>query len=1087
MPSARIACAIVLAGAAALTFAAPLPPADAGSAPTLANAQRLAWFALRGSAVELSVGEDGSAYAVDASGVAWLRRADRPKPQWTRLPGSFSRIAAVRADLAWGLARDGGLRRYNGRWWETLDAQARDVAVGAGGTVYLVRGDGTLARYDPARGAAAMMDPPQPAVRVAVGTRDLPWALAESGAVFRFDGLAWQRVAGAGRALAAREDAIFMLTPEGLLQRRDETRGAWSSIAARGRAIAVDAMGRPWIATESGQIFSSDPSLPAARSSAAGAGNPLSQIIAWRSIRGNARALAIAQSGAVLALDRDGNVWQLRGKDWQRLPGRLQRIAIEPDGTPWGIDAEAHILRYQGSFWRTLPGSARDVAVGASGAVWIVGMDGTAAQWDAKSRQWLALQAGAEQPIARRLAVDPLGRPWVIDDQRLVRQFDGTRWIERPGVQAEDIAVGPEGTVFAAGADRRPYRLDRERGNWVALNGEATAVGVGPNGLPWIANAQGAIFAAATFEQERAAAADASPGGAPDTNVSVVPPPPANVGALPTSREPLGLADFTRIPNAVERDLAIGNDGSVFALGVDGTLAQWSNAQNRFNAFPGSFARIAVAPDGRPWGVTGINEIFRHDGRDWRPVYNTLAVDIAINAGGTVIVAGTDEFLYAYNAPADRFDRMLPASDLDPAPTGVRVAVDPRGRPWTIGRDGRVRRCDRGPCEILPQGARDIDIGPEGSIFIVDPDFRLRRFNTATEQWDLVGIDATEAAVGPGGRPWIANGKAEVWQSAFFRRDESRDTQVAVASSGNTTTSSTPVFTFLLNMPFDRVTLPAGFAPGPTPMVRLASAMPDRIVMVDAAFVFWAWDSTRKLFVRDRSVSALPWTPGANNTIRSLAIALDGAYWVSNAPVSDTNPQNTGIWRRQSGQWVRVIGLNDCASTPGCTAPQPASIAIGPDGSVYATSHGGNIHRYDPLQQRFLRVPIPPPSRAPVGHIAVDPSGKLWATTQFTGTALPSIFEYTGSAWVSRFTDAEALAPCLDSPYDSPCVSIGPNGLVYQLWDLAGPTPPHLRRWNAQTLQWDLVSTSPTVGTFVIGSDNRPWVWDGTSVLYRAR
>src|SRR6185369_2734036 len=63
--------------------------------------------------------------------------------------------------------------------------------------------------------------------------------------------------------------------------------------------------------------------------------------------------------------------------------------------------------------------------------------------------------------------------------------------------------------------------------------------------------------------------------------------------------------------------LAIGPEGSVFAIATDGSLARWSNARGSFVAFPGSLVRIAVDSAGSPWGINQFGRIFRHTGTDW--------------------------------------------------------------------------------------------------------------------------------------------------------------------------------------------------------------------------------------------------------------------------------------------------------------------------------------------------------------------------------------------------------------------------------------------------------------------------------------
>ena len=538
----------------------------------------------------------------------------------------------------------------------------------------------------------------------------------------------------------------------------------------------------------------------------------------------------------------------------------------------------------------------------------------------------------------------------------------------------------------------------------------------------------------------------------------------------------MGIASFQFIRNFSARDVAIGNDGSVFALAFDGTLARWNNAQNKFLPFPGLFARIAVTPDGKPWGVTGRNEVWRHDGTSWHVVQNIQAQDIAIGLNGTVIVAAPDEVLYRYVVKDDRFERMLATRDGEPAPAGGRVAVDPNGNPWTITRDHVLWRCDRTPCQRLSQSARDIAIGPEGSVFIVDPDFRLRRLNAETGEWDRVGVDADVVAVGPAGKPWLVNGKSEVWASAFFPRDESNDLREAAGTTTVTATaaspiSSAPVFTFSVNMPFDQIALPFGFFSGDP--INFAFKPDGSLVVIDGAYKFWNFNESLKRFTQDTTVSPLSTVLGVSDT-RSFVIGKDGSYWVSND--SSITPQ---VWRRQGGAWIPVLGLDDCAATPGCGGPSSISVAVAPDGTIYATSTGDNIYRYDPAMQRFVNLHFPLPDAGGTVFINVDSNGLFWGASPSTNL----LYQYVGNAWVNR-TDAVIGPPSVCLSTKVPCVSLSASGAAYGYGAVTKPV-----RWNPSLRVWETITSSPPLfgnGNYSAAPDGRLWVWTGTA-LYRSR
>jgi len=1051
--------------------------------------QSMTWTALNGLASDLAAGTDGAVFAVDPEGRVWLRRPG-PASSWSNLPGDFRRIAAAGEKQAWAIDADGLLYTWNGTWWrpmgERFPLKAIDVAVSDNGVAYVATADGALVRLDPRRGTVAAPDAPGDVKRVAVDTQDRPWAIDGAGTVRRFDGKRWERV-GDLRAndLAVANGGVWLIAADGQLVALDAA-GVPRPVAARAAVVASAPGGLPWIATADGRIYAHNPNtVPGRAAPRAETAQVFTQLLNWQRVNGSARQLAISPGGAILALGREGEVWQWKGRNnWGRLPGSFSRVALDKDNTPWGIAADGRIMRYQGSYWTALPGAARDIAGGADGSVWIVQADGQPARWVARERAWLSQPAPES---LRRLAIGPDGKPWAIKESGAVARFDGKQWESLPEVEAADIAIGPEGSMFVAGADKQLRRWDAAGKRWERLNGEAATVAVGPRGKPWIATEEARIFASAFFDDlpdsqvntvsvamANAAvnAAKVGLGGtATASGSSVVGVPGTGTGA-PKGRvsDPL---EYRKVAGTA-RDIAIGAEGSVFVVTYDGGLARWSNTRNAFLAFPGQFSRIAVAPDGKPWGITTKGEVFRHDGSDWKLVRHIAAQDIAIGFDGTVIVADTQRYLQKYAPAADAFARLPAGADGVP-PTGVKVAVDPSGKPWVITADGFVARCDQASCERLPVKARSLDIGPEGSIVIVDSDRILRRWNERDGTFDrLDGIaDLIDlASVGPRGKPWLLSTAAEVWASEFFMRDESRDVTTAAvtaavqAQSATTGTTTPPVFTFLVNMTFDSLDVSplVTNAGDPTAVVMEIDGNGNPII-IDLNQDIWTYNYATKQLTKDGSVSSVPFS----GFIRSFAIGKDSTYWLAdgNSPYA--------VYRRQGSQWVQVTGLSDCSSS--CNPP---TLAVGPDGVVYATSESGKLYRYDTALKRFVILTLPLPAK--LHYIGVDPGNRFWAVSGDTG----KIYEYTGSEWAIRNDSTVALPDvCIDQT--SKCLSIGANGSVYTR-NTSGTKK--LVRWNATSKVWEKISSSPTVDdTFAIGPDGRPWilVQGASDTLYRGR
>ncbi len=147
----------------------------------------------------------------------------------------------------------------------------------------------------------------------------------------------------------------------------------------------------------------------------------------------------------------------------------------------------------QGGSWEQLSGAATDIGVGANGAVFTIGTnrsDGGYGIWKWTGNQWQALPGGGV-----RIAVDPRGTPWVVNDRGTIFQWRGGKWAKLPGT-ATDIGIGANGAVFVIGTERSDSGFGIfkwKRGGWQQIPGGAVNVSVGPSGTPWVTDSSNNI------------------------------------------------------------------------------------------------------------------------------------------------------------------------------------------------------------------------------------------------------------------------------------------------------------------------------------------------------------------------------------------------------------------------------------------------------------------------------------------------------------------------------------------------------------------------------------------------------------------
>jgi hypothetical protein len=184
------------------------------------------------------------------------------------------------------------------------------------------------------------------------------------------------------------------------------------------------------------------------------------------------------------------------GGTWIEVPGAGMRIAVEPDGNPWIVNDSKAIYRWDGAKFVLMPGTAYDIGIGANGVVWVIGTNPLSGGYDIfkwNGKGWANVPGGA----GVRIAVDPRGNAWVVNDKRAIYRWDGTRWVGAGG-SAQAIGIASNGKVWVIGTNpvEGGYGVHYlgPNGGWISVPGGLIDIAVGPDGHAWGINSRNEIF-----------------------------------------------------------------------------------------------------------------------------------------------------------------------------------------------------------------------------------------------------------------------------------------------------------------------------------------------------------------------------------------------------------------------------------------------------------------------------------------------------------------------------------------------------------------------------------------------------------------
>jgi hypothetical protein len=213
--------------------------------------------------------------------------------------------------------------------------------------------------------------------------------------------------------------------------------------------------------------------------------------------------------------------------------------------------------------WMARGELANDVGVGADGTAWIITNTSTAGGYTIQRLGGHFLTPGG----ALRIAVDPVGNAWVVNNTNQIYKWNGSYFQLMPGL-ALDIGIGSNGSIWVIGNDHQTYYWNGS--NWTLVSGSGVHIAVDTAGNPWITASDLTIWHRVSGVWQQ-------------------------VGGTGT-------------------DVAVAPDGMVWVVGTawqgDGYDVYWWNGLNWVRA-PGSAVAVSADRGGRPWVVNAFNQLFQ--------------------------------------------------------------------------------------------------------------------------------------------------------------------------------------------------------------------------------------------------------------------------------------------------------------------------------------------------------------------------------------------------------------------------------------------------------------------------------------------
>jgi uncharacterized protein YjbI with pentapeptide repeats len=221
--------------------------------------------------------------------------------------------------------------------WQQVGGQARDIGVGANGTVWVIGWTSASTSYNIGRwNGSYWEDIPGAAVRIDVDPNGNAWVVNDAGLIYRWNGQNWDNIGG---------------------QAHD---------------IGIGANGAVWVVGWT--------AVPGGYNIARWNGSY------WEDVPGGAVSIDVDPSGNAWCTNSDGLIFKWTGRDWQVIEGQGRDITVGADGTAWvlgwSLDRNINnIFKRNGNIWEVVEGNLTSISAGPNGSAWGRNVDGLIYKW----------------------------------------------------------------------------------------------------------------------------------------------------------------------------------------------------------------------------------------------------------------------------------------------------------------------------------------------------------------------------------------------------------------------------------------------------------------------------------------------------------------------------------------------------------------------------------------------------------------------------------------------------------------------------------------------------------------------------------
>lgn len=147
------------------------------------------------------------------------------------------------------------------------------------------------------------------------------------------------------------------------------------------------------------------------------------------------------------ATGRDGFLYKYENDAWTKQAQQASQVAVGSATLPVYLTSGYSIFAPNGSGgYFQVPGAAIDIGMSANNISWVIGTDNRGGgkgiyRWT--NGNWQNIPGGAV-----RVAVNPIGNAWVINNQDYLYEWTGSSWNYISAVSGKDVAVSSNGTVL---------------------------------------------------------------------------------------------------------------------------------------------------------------------------------------------------------------------------------------------------------------------------------------------------------------------------------------------------------------------------------------------------------------------------------------------------------------------------------------------------------------------------------------------------------------------------------------------------------------------------------------------------------------